>query len=561
MAQFKFGDDGIGHVLADRRLSVPVYQRSYAWDEDEVSEFWSDLVDTFGEPGQEYFIGNLVFTEESAPEGAVSIIDGQQRLATTLLLLASIRDEHANRGEEEAAQELHRAFVSTYDPRTKEHRPRLHLNSEDNEFFRGLVVDKLPHDDADPQKRSHKLILSAYGALRANVTRMADAAGDGWYEQLVSLREFLETNLRVVVVDVPTEADAFLIFETLNNRGADLTIADLLKNYLYRRAGTDLDTVRDSWMQALGALEVTADEGTFVTFLRHLWSSKHGATRERDLFKGIKAHVTTRAHAVAFAGDLKKAAAHYAAILNSDHDFWRSMGSDGKANVETLHRLKLEQFRPLLLALMQHFTKAELKKALRALISWGTRGLIVGGIGGGSAERAYCDAAVGVRSGSVKNVGDLLKSLDSFVPADSVFEAAFAARRVTNAKLARYYLHSLERAAAKESQPELIPNQDEDQVNLEHIFPKNPTQGEWKEFKADEHATWVHRLGNLTLLQKGPNDRIGNKPWSDKKPVLAKSKLKLTLRAAKKKSWGKAEIDESQQHMAGLAVTAWPRKH
>lgn len=145
------------------------------------------------------------------------------------------------------------------------------------------------------------------------------------------------------------------------------------------------------------------------------------------------------------------------------------------------------------------------------------------------------------------------------MPTDKEFQSSFATRRITNGKLARYYLHALERAADGETQPELIPNQDAEEVNLEHILPKNPKASDWLAFDQDEHKIWVHRLGNMVLLQKGTNDRIGNKPWSEKQLLLKKSKLNLTLKAAAHATWGKEEIDNAQEHMATLAVKAWPR--
>jgi len=560
LAQFKFSDDAIAHVLSDRVLSVPIYQRSFAWTEDEVRDYWGDLIDTFRGQEQEYFIGNLVFSDEDAVDGTLAIIDGQQRLATTLMLLAAIREEYAERGESEAAEEIYRTFISTFDPREREQRPRLKLNSDDNECFRTLIVNRVPLDEITPQRHSHELILSAYRLLRESVRKFAWSSGERWYEALLSLREFLERRLRVVVVDVPTEADAFLIFETLNDRGADLTIADLLKNYLFRRAGPDLDTVRDAWMFALGNLEVGAENRTFITFLRHYWSSKHGATRERDLFGSIKERVTTRAHAVDLAAEIRVAANQYAAVLNSDHELWASFGDSARANIESLNRLSLEQVRPLLLALIQHFQTGELQYALRALVSWGVRGLVVGGIGGGTAERAYCQAAMEVRAGNIKTTQDLAEQLDSFIPGDEEFGNAFASRRVTNGRLARYYLYALERAEMGKDEPELVPNQDAEEVNLEHIFPKNATGSDWAAFEMEERATWVYRLGNMVLLKKGPNDKIGNKPWSEKRPVLAASELRLTQRAARYEEWDKTAIDETQQHMASLALQAWPRR-
>jgi hypothetical protein len=77
-------------------------------------------------------------------------------------------------------------------------------------------------------------------------------------------------------------------------------------------------------------------------------------------------------------------------------------------------------------------------------------------------------------------------------------------------------------------QPELVVNPDVRQVNLEHILPKSPKEGQWKSFTEEDQKLYVHRLGNMALLQKGANGRIGNQPWTVKKPILAGSALVLT---------------------------------
>ena len=74
-----------------------------------------------------------------------------------------------------------------------------------------------------------------------------------------------------------------------------------------------------------------------------------------------------------------------------------------------------------------------------------------------------------------------------------------------------------------------VPNSNEDQVNLEHILPKRASAEDWGvQFDADERRDYVHRLGNMALLQKGPNGRIGNKAFSVKKPILKQSAFALT---------------------------------
>ena len=84
------------------------------------------------------------------------------------------------------------------------------------------------------------------------------------------------------------------------------------------------------------------------------------------------------------------------------HERWTELGTIAEKNLQTLNRLDLEQMRPLLLAVMKHFANREIKRTLKALVSWGVRGLIVGGIGGGKTERAYSQAAVKIRDGNIK---------------------------------------------------------------------------------------------------------------------------------------------------------------
>jgi len=365
--------------------------------------------------------------------------------------------------------------------------------------------------------------------------------------------------VRVIVLEVSSDSDAFLIFETLNDRGADLTIADLLKNYLFGHSETRLDAVRDGWMMVLGALEIPAENSVFTTFLRHYWSSIYGAVRERDLYKSIKQHVATEAQVMDFITNLQQAAELYSALLSDSHEYWDSLGATVKENVETMLRLDLEQNRPLLLAVLQHFTKAEKKKLLKAIVSWSVRGLIVGGIGGGTAEKAYCSAAVKVRSGAIKTTKELLSELSAIVPSDTAFEEAFKLAKVPKANLARYYLIALEQGKRGHAQPEFVPNQNEEQVNLEHVLPKRAKDVDWgSDFTVEERKEYLHRLGNLALLQKGPNGHIGNKGFSAKQPILASSAFALTKEIATEADWTKDTIAARQEGLVALATKVWP---
>jgi hypothetical protein len=207
---------------------------------------------------------------------------------------------------------------------------------------------------------------------------------------------------------------------------------------------------------------------------------------------------------------------------------------------------------------MQHFTTPELKKLLKAMVGWSVRGLIVGGIGGGSTEKAYSDAALKVRSGSVKTADELLTELTAIIPEDEDFKSSFERARITKNRIARYLLIALEREKKGEKEPELVPNADESEVNLEHILPRNPTAADWPQFNENEIDTWAYRIGNVALLAAGPNGKIGNKPWAVKKPVLEASELELTKQAGEYADWNQESIGKRQEELAALAVT-WPR--
>lgn len=549
---------GIADALSRHEYRVPTYQRSYAWSDAEILDFWDDLRQSLDAEEPDYFLGTLVLTPHDDGR-RITIIDGQQRLATTSLILAALRRVWLEREEPDQADDIFNNYLSVFDRRAKTREPRLMLNDEDDLFFRELVVeDQVP----TPERESHERLNEALSLFQERLKDDAHAHGRKSGERLIRWTEFLDKQATAITVTVPTEADAFVIFETLNDRGAPLTIGDLLKNYLFMRAGSRLDSVRTSWIQALNELDISAENEVFVTFLRHHWSSMFGAVRERDLYSGIKEEVGSANQAVRYARQLAKAAKLYAALLSPSDDYWteRQFGTSVKTNVATLLTLALEQNRPLLLAVMEEFSNGELKRTLKALVSWSVRGIVVGGIGGGRTERAYCEAAVAVRAGKIKTTEQLLRQLSPIIPEDEDFRDAFGRARQTKSAIARYLLLALERSKVGNTEPELVANADEEEVNLEHILPRRAKRADWPQFREEEVGSWSPRIGNQCLLKKSENAKIGNKAWQVKKDVLASSSLRLTRTVARADDWGMDEIVNRQRRLAKLAVDTWPRK-
>jgi Protein of unknown function (DUF1524) len=225
----------------------------------------------------------------------------------------------------------------------------------------------------------------------------------------------------------------------------------------------------------------------------------------------------------------------------------------------TINLLQMIQIRPLLLAVLDVFSVAEARQALRLMVSWGVRFLISGGLGGGTLERHYSDRATEIRSKTVKTAKQLAHALASIVPTDKQFEAAFANANVSKGYLARYYLQALEREHSGVAHPELIPNPNSDEVNLEHVLPVNPS-GDWNHVPKDVATAYFNRIGNLALMQSEENALVGNEAFSQKKKSYAKSKIQLTRLIGQSKIWGVKEIERRQVLLAKRAIKAWPLK-
>lgn len=542
--------DGIAHVLRDRPLRVPAYQRSYAWREEEVAAFWWDLRAAMTGAGDEYFLGTIVLTRDES--NGLAVIDGQQRLATTSLLIAAIRDVFVQAGDEQRAAVIERDYLATRDLRTSTLRPKLELNRDDADYYAHSVLKA-----TEPPARalaSHRRIADAYAFLNSQVQSDADAAGTGWAERLFDWLDFLDQRVRVIVIDVPSEADAFLIFETLNDRGLALTIADLLKNYFLGLARQNANEVETRWLSMVAAFDADQADEIATSYIRHYWASLNGPTRERELYRSIRARVRGPEQAEELVRDLDGSSPLYAALLDPSHEKWRELGV-AQPVVDTVLRFGLEQPRPLLLACMQEFEQGELNRLLRHLVSWLVRGIVAGSIGGGTTERAYANAARAVRRRDARGVGAVFDVLSPIIPSDEEFTQAFAHRRITQPKLAKYLLLCIENefSAPGSQENRIVGLAEEAGVSLDRVIPRGAQDG-WEGFPTT--AGSFTRIGNQVLLPFG--ETLGRtRDWMERRGVLASAGRPLARAIANYPTWNVKNLDEHQAALAKLAAEVW----
>jgi len=147
--------EGIARTLGDSRLQVPPYQRSYAWQEEQVSELLSDLEHAIQANQAEYFLGSIVVAHGR------DVVDGQQRLATVSVLMAAIRDHLRLKGDEDRAAWIDTRYLFDIAFGDMQKYPRLTLNSADHDFFlkRVLGTSQDQSTPVSPTKPSHENLL------------------------------------------------------------------------------------------------------------------------------------------------------------------------------------------------------------------------------------------------------------------------------------------------------------------------------------------------------------------------------------------------------------------
>ncbi|MGB7092866.1 MAG: HNH endonuclease family protein, partial [Methylovirgula sp.] len=174
----------------------------------------------------------------------------------------------------------------------------------------------------------------------------------------------------------------------------------------------------------------------------------------------------------------------------------------------------------------------------------------------GTVEEGLAATAHRIFAGLIATANDLKADLLSLTPADVRFAAAFEIATLSNRKLARYYLRSMELAAKDESEPWHIPNDDRSVINLEHVLPEKP-EGNWTAFTEEQVKLYYKRIGNLCLMRASDNSASKSDGFLAKKPIFANSPYVLTKQVAEAADWTATEIGERQKTLAAIAVKTW----
>jgi hypothetical protein len=552
-SEIGFAQLGLASILKQNQLAVPPNQREYSWTEKEVRTLFQDLAKAIAEGSGSYFLGTIVTIPRA--DKPLEVVDGQQRLATTAIMLSAIRDYLRTR-DAMIAESIDSEFLTVIDRTSRARVPRLRLNLDDNEYFRARLTGGAQVPAIT--KPSHKLLDAAFNEAGQQVEKIVGGYDEKDHGDILNRWiNFMEARALAVLLRVPNDADAYRMFETLNDRGLRTSQSDLVKNYLLGRAGDRIGEVQQKWAFMRGALESIEEEDITITFLRHALTVINGIVRETQVYDTVQNLAKAPQPVVTFASQLEMLAHTYAATYNSEHEKWNKYSDATRRAIEVLNLFDIKPQRPLMLALAQKFSEKEAEKAFQFCVSLSVRLMIAGSTRTGSVEEGIANAAHSIFDGKTSDAATLKTTLKALTPTDGVFAAAFENASVSSRKLARYYLRSMELAAKSEPEPWHIPNDDKSAINLEHILPEKP-EGNWPQFTDEQVKLYYKRIGNLCLMRASDNSAAKSAGFATKKPIFAKSPYLLTKQIADAAEWGWEEIVERQKSLAKIAVKTWP---
>jgi uncharacterized protein with ParB-like and HNH nuclease domain len=223
---------------------VPRYQREYSWSKEQVRELWDDIVTNIKVTGdlsehEEYFIGAIVLVgNDKSIE--FQIVDGQQRLTTITILLSVLCERFLEIKKSDLAESIFRNYIEGTDD---DGRPYFKLQNETPRPFFQTSIQYIKKENLEPKTTEEKALRASYKELynltaRDNFKKNFSIEGgvsDEKYEFLLkSLRDHLVNYLKIILITVSDEEEAYTIFETLNARGMNLRSVDLIKNKLFK---------------------------------------------------------------------------------------------------------------------------------------------------------------------------------------------------------------------------------------------------------------------------------------------------------------------------------------
>lgn len=532
---------------------IPKYQREYTWS----TRQWEALFEDIIENDKGYYLGSIICIDTAVDplnNPKREIVDGQQRLTTLSIFFATIYNslqkqaEYLDEEQRHDLQQLRRRLVLRKTDDKIRVIPQIQNNNR-NDYKSLLFELGIISQQDKPKQAGNRRIYKAYYYFSKKIDSYLEESGEeNKIEVLIDLLDKMNSAI-IVMIEVPSHADAYTLFESLNHRGSPLTAIDLIKNLLLARLDTsksgNIDSYFEKWMQILNY--IGDDYYVQERFFRHNYNAfrkmmnlpfaKDGrlyplgiiATRTNlvNIYQSVIAE-----NPKSFLDDIIENASLYSKILLRNEDEVSDDLSDSYLNLERI------QGAPSYLLLLYILKKKDMLKlddniickVSNLLTNFFVRRNLTDTPSTRDLTRIFMQLVEEIEDN--KHTGEALfnairERLISCSAPDNIFAERLGGQvYIDNAGATRFMLCALaQKGMTRENKRDLWERNKSGQYiwTIEHIFPQcDNIPPSWVEMIADGNkedardfqSQYVHMLGNLTIT--GYNSTLGTRSFKDK---------------------------------------------
>ena len=505
---------------------IPPYQREYAWTKNQ----WDTLFDDLTDNDKGYFLGSLICILDGKIGDSMeaTVIDGQQRLTTLNLLLLALYEKikplntHPKVIENDGYQEARLAFKKYFLNHSDDKLPRLTPSIQNNnQADYTYLVRKIVHgnESNEPRNRGNRRITKAFNHFKDRIENYAGNDVDTLFKLLDKI-----TAACVVRIDTQDAASAFILFESINNRGVPLTPMDLIKNSMISSLKSQsAEQTNEQWQQIINNLN---DYDVQVRYLRHfyqafkpvglIWYKDKGKDKitKNDLIQTYTAVIKQQPENVL--KELTVKSEIYKALSFPENVMPDSTFIRYKNKLIDLKKLGIAPAYTLLLFLFDRYPQQDFSGLLSYIEQW----FMVRHLTNIPATNRTDDIFIAATKTQHEKYDEaaLIAQLQQALPDAEYIKKSLENKYLyeDNAYLTRYILVYLEqKQRTDENAVDFWANNEGKPVwSVEHIYPQKPKTREWP----DDCKEWLHSLGNLTL--SAYNSNLHNRSFAGKSQVI-----------------------------------------
>jgi uncharacterized protein with ParB-like and HNH nuclease domain len=505
---------------ADSKYKIPQYQRPYKWEGDQVFQLWDDVFEAYENNENNYFLGSIITAKPRDNENSsyVDVVDGQQRLTTLTILLCVVRDLFPNLNAESTDDNAVKTVMIQHSISEFGQNERLKLNThaQHQSDFEKLILKGNTKELVKPYKyqiRTDEEPKFKFVNTAAIFKEKLEQIGE---EEAGGFINYLFNQVQIIRIDCTDRQFAIKLFQVLNDRGMDLSAADLIKSFLleklYKKYKEDLDNSKlkeerfiADWRemeQTIKKSDISMND-LFIIYEYYLLASNP----KKSLYDELQ-NIFEDKDPNEVIEDIKVFASTYLReVLEKENKilysfryirwsmYWKSITLTAlHTNYSEYENVILELRRFYYLYWMAGKTLSQIKQTSFNLIKW-------------IKEK--------------KTIRFIKAELDKKIEEDSIIDLAvrnLKSERIATEPWIKPLLLMMEYNVTDDSKLSFIPLSKD--VHLEHILPvKYEKFEQWNHFTPETASQWLNSAGNLTLLGGSKNIEASNNPFDIKMGV------------------------------------------